>query len=126
MAEVTHLYRHDEIIIQRPYACDVDASDWLRQGTTRDRLLGHNLRISELRVVEIAEMEGNVVFSAFAWQDKVFLILGDCEIYLVLDPANGATKRYQFPGEKALCWYSCKLPSGKLLVFDRRAGHLQN
>jgi len=121
---MTHLYRHDEIIIPRPFACDVDASDWLWQGTTRDRLLGHNLLTAELRVVEIPEMQGQVVFSAFAWQDKVFLILGDCDFYLVFDPLSGQTQRYQLPGERPLCWYGCKLPNGKLMVFDRRAGHV--
>lgn len=116
----TYLYRHDEIILPRPFAFDVDTNDWLWEGTTHDRLLGHNLRTAELRVVEIPEMEGHIVFEAFAWQDKVFLILGECQFYLVFDPATGRTERYQLPGDRPICWYGSKLPDGRLMIFDRR------
>jgi len=119
----THLYRHDSIILPRPYACDVDPEGWLWQGTTHDRLLGHNLKTAELRVVIIPEMEGKSAFSAFAWQDKVFMLLGECDFYLVYDPFSGQTQRYQLPGERPICWYGAKLPNGKLIVFDRSAGH---
>ena len=119
-----HLYRHDEIILPRPYACDVDENDWLWQGTIGDRLLSHNLRTAELRVVQIPEMEGNVVFSAFAWQEKIFLIFGECDFYLVYNPANGETRRYDLPGEMPICWHGCKVANGKLLIFNRRANHV--
>jgi len=123
MSKETYLYRHDEIILPRPYECDVDADDWLWQGTIRDRLLGHNLRTAQLRVAEIPEMEGKVVFSSTAFGGKVFLLFGDCSFYLVYNPQTGTTQRYKLPGERPNCWYRCKLPDDKLMVFDRRHNH---
>jgi hypothetical protein len=121
-----HLYRHDEIVIYRPFACDVDANDWLWQGTSHNRLLGHNLRTAELRVIEIPEMEEEVAFSVFSWQDKLFLLFGNGDFYIVYDVATGRTQRYELPkvtGVKPITWYGSKLPNGKLMVFDRGAGH---
>src|SRR5688500_11365349 len=97
MTPPVHLYRHDEIVIFRPYACDVDADDWLWQGTARNRLLRPNLRTAELRVIEIPEMEGEVVFDVFAWQGKLFLIFSKCGFYIVHEPDSGRTQRYQLP-----------------------------
>lgn len=125
MPNQIHAYRHDEIVIYRPFACDVDADDWLWQGTSHNRLLGHNLRTAELRVIEIPEMEGEVAFSVFAWQEKIFLIFGMGDFYLVYDPVSGETQRCELPkqrGVRPITWYGCKLPNGKLMVFDRGAG----
>src|SRR5688572_29370625 len=126
MPKQMHPYRHDEIVIYRPFACDVDANDWLWQGTSHNRLLGHNLQTAELRVIEIPEMEGEVAFSVFAWQEKLFILFGNGDFYIVHDPMSGQTQRYDLPKKpdvRPIAWYGCKLPNGKLMVYDRGAGH---
>ena len=77
MAFSPTLYRHDDAVLPRPYAFDVDPEDWLWEGTTRNRLLGHNLRTAELRVITLPEFEGHVVFQAFAWEAKLLMVLGE-------------------------------------------------
>ena len=116
----TWLYRHDHVRIPRPYAFDVDEQDWLWEGTTDNRLLGHNLRDGELRVVEIPEMTGHVAYSVFCWHGKVLMTLGEAPFYLVYDAAAGQCDRKAIPCEAPIVWYGARLPGDRLMLFERR------
>jgi len=118
----TWLYRHDELSISRPYAFDVDEDDWLWEGTSRNRLMGHNLRTAEFRLVRIPEMAGEVVYSVFAWHGKLVLEFGHAHYYLVCDVRTGEAVRKALPGDNPITWYGTKLPGDKLMLADRGQG----
>ena len=119
------LYRHDEVITPRPYAFDVDEDDWLWEGCGVNRLTGHNLRTAELRQIPVPEMGGRTIYSAFAWQGKLVLVLGIAPFYLVCDPSNGTCVRKAIPpvgdsGTGPVIWYGTQACDGqKLLLYDR-------
>lgn len=117
---MTWLYRHDEILTNRPYAFDVDAEDWLWEGCGYGRVVGHNLRTAEVRVIPVPEMTGRVVYECFAWHGKLVMVLGsNCQFYLVLDPATGDCVRRDIPAANAIVWYGVKTTNDKLLLFER-------
>ncbi len=122
MLPPTFAYRHDDLFIPRPYGIDVDAQDWLWEGTTNDRLLAHHLRTAERRIIHLPALAGHVVYSTFVWDDKLVLTLGDAPFYLVYTPATGHCRQVPLAGKKPIVWYGARLPNGKLLLCDRGGG----
>ena len=121
----TWLYRHDEILTHRPYAFDVDDDGWLWEGAGgNNRLAGHHLSTAELVQHVIPEMGGRPVFSAFAWQGKLVLVLGEAPYYLVYDLRTRACIRRPIDcTDKAIVWYGVKTPQGKLLLYERHTSN---
>jgi hypothetical protein len=120
----TWLYRHDEILTPRPYACDVDENDWLWEGCGHNRLTGHNLRTAELVQIPVPEMGGLPIFSAFAWQGKLVLVLGEAPFYLVYDVKTRTCLRRPVPAtDRAIIWYGTKTPDDKLLLYERHTSN---
>jgi len=115
----TWLYRHDEIMTGRPYACDVDEQDWLWEGCGPNRLTGHNLRTAEFVQIPVPEMAGRPIYQAFAWDGKLVLTLGEAACYLVYDPIGRSCQRREIPAARAIVWYGTKAPNGKLLLYER-------
>lgn len=120
----TWLYRHDEILTPRPYAFDVDENDWLWEGCGHNRLTGHNLRTAELVQIPVPEMAGLPIFSAFAWQGKLVLVLGEAPFYLVYDLNTRTCVRRPIPAtDRAIIWYGTKTPDDKLLLYERHTSN---
>jgi len=115
----TWLYRHDELAVPRPYGLDGAADEWLWEGTTANRLMGHHLRTGELRVLEVPEMDGKVVYSVFAWRGGLLLELGHAPFYLFLDPESGDCVRRPLGGDNPITWYGARLPGDRVAMFDR-------
>src|SRR5688572_7299247 len=116
------LYRHDSVITQRPYDFDVDEHGWLWEGSTGNRLMGHNLRTAELDLRIVPEMSGHVVFSLFCWHGKLVMVLHDAPFYLVYDAATRRCDVKPVPTRNAIVWYGCKLPGDRLMVCNRGNG----
>lgn len=119
MVPKTWAYRHDDIFCSRPYAFDVDADNWLWEGCGANRIVGHNLQTNALRVVPLREPGSWEVYSVFAWQGKLVILVGKYPFYIVLDQATGKTVRHAIPGANPITWYGTKTPGGKLLLFER-------
>jgi len=120
----TWLYRHDEILTPRPYAFDVDEDDWLWEGCGHNRLTGHNLRTAELVQIPVPEMAGRPIFSAFAWQGKLVLVLGEAPFYLIYDLKTRTCIRRPVPAsDRAIIWYGTKAPNDKLLLYERHTSN---
>jgi hypothetical protein len=119
------LYRHDTVVIPRPFGIDADDRGRLWEGTGAGRLAYHRLGTGEMHVMPLPELGGHAVFSTFAWQGKLVLELGYGPEYLVFDPDTGRCTRKLIPGgdDKTMAWFGCKLPNGKLLLCERTVGH---
>lgn len=124
MIPETWLYRHDEIECPRPYGIDVDENDWLWEGCGHDRLVAHNLRTAELRLVHLPQMGGHSVYQVFAWQGKLLLTLGHGPHYLIYDPPSGDCIRRTIAGHKPIVWYGTRTPNGKLLLYERSTSNV--
>ncbi len=112
------MYRHDEIITQRPYGVDVDADGWLWQGCATGQLVGHHLRTNALRILPLPAIGRHAVYQVFAWDGKLVLTLGSCPFYVVLDPATGACTRKSIPAARPIVWYGARTPR-RLLLYER-------
>lgn len=120
MVPKTWMYRHDEIVVPRPYGVDVDEDDWLWEGCGAGRVVGHNLRTNAMRIIPVPEMSGHVVYQAFAWQGRLLMVLGTgVPHYLVLDPQTGRCERRDIPAHKPIVWYGTKTPQGKVILYER-------
>lgn len=118
MSVIPHLYRHDSLVIPRPYGVDVDHEDWLWEGCGHE-LAAHNLRTAELRRYTLDEMAAHPAFQSLCWDGKIVITLGEEKFYVVFDPASGRARRVEIPGEKPIVWYAAKTPDGRALLFDR-------
>ena len=120
MTDDFHMYRHAEITCHRPYGVDVDEADWLWEGCGPNRIVGHNLRTAEVRVVPLPEMEGHVVYDTFAWGGWLVLTLGsNVPYYLVVDVERRVALKRRIPAERPIVWYGTRTPGGKVLLFER-------
>lgn len=119
MIPKTWLYRHDEIVICRPYAVDVDDDGWLWEGCGFGGITGHHLRTARLRSIPIPEMGKHVAYQIFAWQGKLVIVLGLCPFYLVFDPATRRCLKVEAPATQAIVWYGTKTANNKLLLYER-------
>ena len=112
------LYRHDEIVTQRPYGVDVDRDGWLWEGCAHGQIVGHHLRTNALRVLPLPTIGRHPIYQVFAWDGKLVLTLGACPFYVVLDPATGACVRKSIPAARPIVWYGVRTPR-RLLLFER-------
>lgn len=119
------LYRHDEVLTPRPYAVDVDADEWLWEGCGLNRLTGHNLRTAALKQIALPEMGGRSIYSVFAWEGRLVLLLGTAPFYLVYEPARERCLRQELSsagvgGAGPILWYGTRACQGsKLLLYER-------
>ncbi|MBI2194552.1 MAG: hypothetical protein HYU36_21445 [Planctomycetes bacterium] len=115
----TWMYRHDEVLTQRPYGIDVDEEGWLWEGCGYNRLTAHHLRTAELRQIAVPEMGNRPVYQVFAWEGKLVLTVGEAPFYLIYDTARGRCRFQEVSGERPIVWYGTKTPNGKVLLYER-------
>jgi len=115
----TYLYRHDEILTERPYGFDADEDGWLWEGCGTNRLTGHNLDTAECIQIPVPEMGGRRIYESFCWHGKVVMVLGDGPFYLVYDVSKREATRVEIPAEQPITWYGTKTQEDKLILFER-------
>ena len=114
------LYRHDSVNPGRPYGLvDVDDDGWLWRSAAGGRLMAHNLRTAELRVLDVPPMRGHKAFSVFCWHGRIVALLGEAPYYLVVDPDSGRAEQHPAPTERPVLWYGTQLPGDRLLLCHR-------
>lgn len=113
-----HAYRHDDLVIGRPYGIDVDEQGRLWEGCG-DELVSHDLRTAELHRYKLAAMAGEPAFQCFCVAGKVVITLGAVPFYAVFDPATDEAQKVAIPGDKPIVWYGQKLVGDRTVLFDR-------
>jgi len=116
------LYRHDALVIPRPYGIDVDEQRRLWEGCGSE-LVSHHMRTGELQRFTLDAMAGRPAFQTFCVAGKVVITLGDAPCYVVFEPATGEAKQVALSSDKPIVWYGLKLPGGRIVLFDRANRH---
>ena len=118
------LFRHPEIVTQRPYGFDLTADGWLWEACGAGTLYAHHINTGEVRLVTLPESRGHSINQMICFGGQLVGIVPDYKGYLLYDPVTGACSYPELPGDNTIVWYGGRLPDGRLALYDRGMGRL--